>query len=272
MVWTTYPQPRMASATTTRPRLRSRKNSGGGCVGRGKGSSDVFERRAVVFCHRGDVLSSFDPVADVDESATAMDEERLAECPLRIGDQKAVLSDGQHQFCGPAALVGYSLEVALDHLVEHALTGSDHGEQAERLVAVGSGVIVEDLCAVGEEVHGGQGVVQLMFLAEAVERGTDPLEGQSGLSEGGEHHALGEPDERDCQRMTRDAGEERLAVDWLSAARPSNVAAYPRVERGPWHPDVCRGLSDGVKRFLRLGGNFDERQDSPPWLLGDASP
>ncbi len=88
IVCTTKPRALIASGTMCRPRLRSTKNSGGGCgARRGKGGEDVVERHAVVVGDRLRGLARFDSALDVCHTSPAVHEYRLAEGALRVGEK-----------------------------------------------------------------------------------------------------------------------------------------------------------------------------------------
>lgn len=98
------------------------KSSGGDGGGRrGKGGVDVVERNLVVVGDRALVLASGDPVPHIDEPRAAVDEDRLAEGPSRIDQQRRCLGRRQHEAGRPAAYVGDAREVSVDDLVERAL-------------------------------------------------------------------------------------------------------------------------------------------------------
>src|SRR5207245_2221627 len=124
MVLTVWPSKRRARATMTLPRLRSRKNSGGGWGGRGKSGPEVLERDAVIPSHGLFVLARLDPVPDVGQPGPAVDEHRLSEGALGVCEEQGLFRDGQHQARRPPTLVGDAGQVALDHLVEHPLAGA----------------------------------------------------------------------------------------------------------------------------------------------------
>jgi hypothetical protein len=108
------------------------------------------------------------PAAHVCQSSSTVDEDRLTERSLRVDDDERLFGDRKDQPCGPPALVSDAAQVPLDHVMEHALAGADHREQAELLVAVRSGVILENLGPVGLEPVRGQRVFQFALRAPLI--------------------------------------------------------------------------------------------------------
>jgi hypothetical protein len=87
------------------------------------------------------------------------------------------------------------------------------------------------------------------LLFETLECRANALQWQPRLAECGEHHALGEPHERDREPPIWDAREQGPSPHHLATSRPPLVPTNPGVERCPRYAQIRRGLGDRVERL-----------------------
>jgi len=78
-----------------------------------------------------------DPALHIREASAAMDEDRLSEGSIGVGEQKRVLGGRQDKSDSPVACVLDALQVTVDHVMEDPLAGSDDREKPKLLVPVG---------------------------------------------------------------------------------------------------------------------------------------
>src|SRR4051812_39216426 len=135
MVCTTRPAARSASGTSTAPRLRSMKNSGGESTLRPEGLFDLLRRDLELSGDGVKGVPREEPVQHVFQTSAALVEDRLAEAATRVNHDVSGAVGGQPDPCGIAVVApGDALQVTLDDVGEHALPVPDHDEVAHHRI------------------------------------------------------------------------------------------------------------------------------------------
>lgn len=213
------------------------KNSGSESGGNPDDVLDLVLRDSEVLGDVRDAVTGTEPVDEVLDAGTPMDDERLPKRAIWINDHAGGCVGRKLDLLSPAiSAVADALEIPADDLSEMFLAGPYNGQQS--VVVAGARVVEDQFGAVGVHTLGCEGVAEPELLAELGDRGPDALYRDPRVAQDAQHVGLSKADEGDGGRP---------ASSWKDRHQPKTIAGT--------HPLMKRR-----RRNIEIGGALPKRE------------